>query len=39
MTWTLSDFRRFWLSSARHRWKRAVGLPSGRDLTLFRDVK
>jgi hypothetical protein len=39
MTWTLSDFRKWWLSPSRLRWKRAIGLPAGRDLTLFRDLK
>lgn len=39
MFWTLREFRRWWLSSARYRWKRAIGVRAGRDLTLFRDVK
>jgi hypothetical protein len=38
MIWTLRDFRRFWLSAARQRWKRAIGLPAGRDLTRFGDL-
>jgi len=36
--WTLTDFRRFWLSPARGRWMRAVKLVPARDLANFGDV-
>ncbi len=36
--WTLTDFRRFWTSPARHRWARALGLAPARSLTNFGDL-
>jgi hypothetical protein len=38
MTWTLTDFRRWWTSPARHRWARALGLAPARNLTNFGDL-
>jgi hypothetical protein len=35
MIWSLTDFRRWWISSARYRWARALGLAPARDLTNF----
>jgi hypothetical protein len=37
--WTLTDFRRFWTSPARHRWLRALALAPPRDLTNFGDLR
>jgi len=39
MFWSLTDFRRFWLSPARYRWMRAVRLSPARDLTNFGDLR
>jgi hypothetical protein len=36
--WTLTDFRRWWTSPARHRWLRALALAPPRDLTNFGDL-
>jgi hypothetical protein len=38
LTWSLTDFRAWWLTGARHRWMRALGLAPSRDLTIFRDL-
>jgi hypothetical protein len=37
--WSLTDFRRFWTSPARHRWLRALALAPPRDLTNFGDLR
>lgn len=38
MIWSLSDFRRWWMSASRLRWKRAIGRPAGRDLSNYGDL-
>jgi len=37
--WSLTDFRRWWTSPARHRWLRALALAPPRDLTNFGDLR
>jgi hypothetical protein len=39
MIWSLTDFRRWWTSPARHRWLRAIALAPPRDLTNFGDLR
>jgi hypothetical protein len=36
--WSLTDFRSWWTSPARHRWLRALALAPPRDLTNFGDL-
>jgi hypothetical protein len=39
LIWFLADFRAWWTSPARWRWKRALGLPMTRSLTNFGDLR
>jgi hypothetical protein len=43
LIWTLTDFRAWWDSAARRRWRRAMRLRTAagasRDLTNFGDVR
>jgi hypothetical protein len=38
LTWTLTDFRRWWTSPARYRWCRTLRLAPQRDLINFGDL-
>jgi len=39
MIWNLTDFRAWWMSSARYHWLRATRLRPARDLTNFGDLR
>jgi len=38
MIWSLTDFRRWWISPSRTRWMYAAKIAPARDLTNFGDV-
>jgi hypothetical protein len=38
ITWSLTDLRRWWMSPARLRWRRAIATLQGTGRTNFGDV-
>jgi hypothetical protein len=38
LIWSLTDFRRWWMSPARQRWRRMLAHQQGTRLTNFGDV-